>query len=232
MAEDPVVKLLIVFLTTPSSNFYLSKLLGQSTSPKLEPLAAGNISLGSQPVAGIPFDMSLSNVVITGLSSIQVAKSGGAPEISVSGSRVAFTAEHPNTEAPPPGVPSQLTLEGNFKASGAGTKLDGTFKVTVADLTIKGAFDATSSNGQASGVVVDFKSLDLNVPATTQNVKITLGLNSNFTAFINEILNTPDIIAQIMGAVKSELSSPTILSGLSQAATQGARSALADSPLG
>lgn len=231
MSEDPVVKLLIVFLTTPSSNFYLSKLIGQSTSPKLEPLAAGNIALGTQDIMGVGFDMSLSNVVITGLSSIQVAKSGGAPAISINGDMVSFTAEHPNTEAPPPGVPPLLTLTGDFLASAAGTNLQGTFEVTVADLTIDGVFRATSSNGQPSGVNVDFQSLALSVPATTDNVKITLGLNSSFTLFINKLLNSPAIISKIMTAVKGELNTPSILNGLSQAATQGARAALANSPL-
>lgn len=232
MTEDPVVILLIAFLTTPASDFYLSKLIGQSISPRLEPLQAGDIDLGSQRILGTRLDMSLRNVSLSGLSSIQIARSGAQTEITVEGNRVSFTALHPNTEAPPPGISPMLTLRGDFIASMAGTPLSGQFEVTLADLAVQGTFRVSCSDGQVSGVTVSFESLNLNLPATPSNVKITVSLASSFTPSLNKLLNSADIIGKIVDAIKAALTAPAILAALSAAATEGARATFAESPLG
>lgn len=233
MSEDPIIKLLIVFLTTPSSNFYIAKLIQQSKSPVLEPLQAANINLGSQNILGVSIALDLQNVNVAGLANIQIAESDGKPQIQVNGSDVKFTAEHPNTQAPPTGVPKRLTLQSNFIATPASSpKISGSATITVNEFSLEGEFSATSSDGSADKVNIDFKRLQIDAAASANNITIDLKLNSTFAPFINQILKQAGVLSRIIEGVQQTLNSANVLSSISQAATQAARTALADKLVG
>ena len=115
MSQDPVVSLIITFLTTPATDFYLPKMLAKSKDPSLEPYTTSSIDLGSQNIMGLNMKLALKNVGITGITNVQIKKIGGKPDIQVVGEQVTFTAVRPNTEAPPPGVPTVITFNSDFE---------------------------------------------------------------------------------------------------------------------
>jgi hypothetical protein len=227
MATNPFAQLLILYLTTPSSDFYLSKLVKNATNPTIEPFSTSNIDLGSQTILGVTMALSLQNVVIQGLSSVQVAIQGGQPEVTVNGNDVHFVAQTPNTQAPPPGIPSQLTLTGVLLVVPSGTpQFSGNLTVTNQATTVTGDFTATSQDGTAQTVNISFSSITLGAAATTSNMSIQLKMDNPLSSFINSLLNQPPILQKIVSAVEGEVSQASVLSALSAYATQAARSAL------
>ncbi|VAW70653.1 hypothetical protein MNBD_GAMMA09-3632 [hydrothermal vent metagenome] len=233
MSDDPLIELLILYLTTPSSNFYLSKLIQQSSSPVLEPLSIDNISLGNQSILGVKLSLKLQNAEVAGLSSIQIKETAGKPDIQVNGNRVTFEAQHPNTQSPPIGVPPILTINSGFIVTPeSGPEITGTIVITVNAFSIQGVFSAASSDGHADKVIIDFKSLDMNTQATPDNININLKIHSAFSSFINQILKQPPILEKIVDGIKNKLNAENVLSSISQQATKAARSALSSSRLG
>lgn len=228
MSSNPFVDLLILYLTTPSSEFYISKLIGGSTNPTLEPFTAQEADLGSQTIAGITMALSLQNLVVSGISNVQVQKNGGVPVITVNGSDVTFTAQAPNTEAPPPNVPSALTLTAIVNIVPSSTPaFSGNLTVTINQSTLVGNFTATSNDGTPQQVEIDFTQLNYTAAANTSNMSVSLVMSNPLAPFITSLLNQPAVLQKIIGAVQGELSQQGILQSLSQFATQAARQVLA-----
>ena len=228
MATDPIIQLLIQFLTKPQSDFYLSKVLMKMDDPKLEPFTFVNLDLGTQTILGLNFRFNLPVGSISGIPNLQIEKEGGVPRIIVDGNNVKFWAEHPNTEAPPPGVPDVLTMESDFVVTPEGEPPlpQGHIQVLVNDFKLIGDFEATSPDGKPENVVIAFNSFLVEAAATSDNIKIKLTLDSTFTPFINQILNSPAVLQRIVDGVKGKVNSPDILRSISEAGTQAARSAL------
>lgn len=227
MATNPFAQLLILYLTTPSSDFYLSKLVKNSQNPTVEPFNAGTISLGSQTILGVSMALSLQNVVIQGLSNVQVAVQDGQPEVTVNGDAVHFVAQTPNTQAPPPGVPSQIVLTGVLQVVPVGTDpFSGNLTVTINSTTVTGDFTATSTDGTPATVNITFTAVNLSAAATTTNMSVQLQMSNPLSTFINTVLNQPAILQKIVTAVQGQVNQPPVLSALSTYATQAARQAL------
>ena len=102
----------------------------------------------------------------------------------------------------------------------------GHIQVLVNDFKLIGDFEATSPDGKPENVVIAFNSFLVEAAATSDNIKIKLTLDSTFTPFINQILNSPAVLQRIVDGVKGKVNSPDILRSISEAGTQAARSAL------
>jgi hypothetical protein len=229
MSSNPFIDLLILYLTTPSSDFYLSKLIGGSKNPTLEPFTAAEVSLGTQTIAGISMALSLQNLIIQGISNVQVQKNNGVPVITVNGNNVSFAAQTPNTEAPPPNVPGALTLTALLNIVPSSTPpFSGYLTVTINQSTLLGNFTATSNDGTPQQVVVNFSQLTFNAAAAPSNMTVTLVMSNPLAPFINSILNQPAVLQKIISGVQGELSQANVLQALSQFATQAARTVLSE----
>ena len=235
MAQDPVVGLVVTFLTIPATDFYLPKLLAQSTDPNLEPYTSSSIDLGSHSVMGMNMAFSLKDATITGITNVQIKKNGGKPDIQIAGNQVTFTATRPNTEAPPAGVPTEITINSGFEVvvpapNSKSQTLTGSAVVTVKDADILGVFDATSEDGSPSKAVITFRSLEIDGPATPENINIIVQLDSAFEAFINQVGNSPQVLEKIANNINSQLRSISVLNALSKAGTDAARAAVKQMP--
>lgn len=223
-------QLLIIYLTTPPSDFYLSKIVRSSSNPTLEPFTASELSLGSQSVLGVSMALSLQNISIQGLSNVQIKKNNGKPVITVNGNDVNFVAEMPNTEAPPDNVPNQLTISAGLLVVPDGTpSFKGGLYITIKSSELTGNFTATSSDGTAGQVQVNYTSLAIGAVADKSNITITLTLDSadsQMSPFISSILNQNAILSRIVSGVADALNQPNILQAISQYSTIAARNVL------
>jgi hypothetical protein len=208
-------------LLTPSSDFYIANILHDPAGNALDPRTIDSLDLGTIDVQGIPIGVTIRNLLVKGMSDVQVAFDGdGNPEISVDGNTVNFHAILPNREA-----------NGELDVTISGTAMPpGTIALTIAairDLT--GIFDATEGSGGLSTVTVTFTGLTLDIDLAAGAMVIVVKLPTVFNDTINRVLNQPDTQAKFLAQVNDKLSSPDILSGLSQVATAQARAALGTS---
>ncbi|WP_346882203.1 hypothetical protein [uncultured Algibacter sp.] len=226
-SQDPIIPFLILYLTQPNSKFYISKLIAGSTKPQLEPFKDSSLDLGPQTILGETMNFSLKNLVVQGLSNVQVVKNGGKPEITVNGNNVTFTAKIPNTEAPPTNIPKVLTLVTSLNVTPKNTPaFGGNLTVTVKTANLIGSFDATSVDGTPQKAEISFDKLQISASASSSNINIDLEMNSPFTSFIESILSQEAIINRIMSGVNATVNQPNVLGALSNYATITAREAL------
>lgn len=227
MSSNPFNQLLIVFLTTPSSNFYLSKLILGSTNPTLEPFNISEIDLGKQNILGTNIAIALTKLHVTGISNIQVEKKGGKPVITINGNDVTFVAQTPNTEAPPKNIPKEIILKSDLNITSDGVPpIVGSITIQVKTSTITGDFTATSSDGTPKTVNVDFTKLGLSATSNNDNIAIKINLNSPFSSFITSIFNQSVIQQKIISAIGSQINQSSVLKAISKYSTEAARNAL------
>lgn len=223
--QDPIVTLLIIYLTTPQTDLYLPKLIGGSSSPRLDPLVLSDIDLGSQNVLGLSMGMRLTNVVVTGLSNCQIPKTDGTPQVEVNGNAVTFDAVLPNTEAPPPNIPTVVGINAGFALQlPGGTSTTGSVAVQVKTSTLHGCFTATSDDGTAEKANLAFSTLGLRAELGA-NIVTQVQMDTSFLAIINSVCNKPNIQQMMLDKINSALADPGHLQALSQQATAAARSA-------
>lgn len=226
-ANDQIIPILIKLLTEPASDFYLSKIITGSKNPTVEPFKTSSLNLGSQTIIGETMNFSLENIDIQGFSNIQVVKKGGKPEISVNGNEVTFTAVTPNTEAPPPNIPRELTLTTRIKITPQDTPaFGGNLTIKVKTATIIGKFATSSVDGTTQTAIINFNSLQVNTATNGSNIDIDLQMSSPFTSFIESILKQPVILNQIISGINSTINHSNVLNAISQYATTAARNAL------
>jgi hypothetical protein len=238
MAND-FAKLLITYLTKPKSDFYLSKLIKKIDNPKLEPYHAEELGLGTFNSPDMNFELKLANVNITGLSNIQIKKNANPPpnnvEIKISGSTVTFSADRPNTEAPPAGIPTELLFNGDLLLipldeaddDGEGPIDCGKVDVVIKNAEIVGTFDATSANDTIEQAQIVFSSLLLKDALAEGNIKITLNSKDIIAGIINGVINKPAAHKKLVEVINDKLKDPAVLKALNDGATSAARTALA-----
>ncbi len=224
---DPLVLWIVSALTTPTTDLYLWKMIQKSEDPTLEPYTAARLDLGSQEIVGVPSHFALTDAKVVGISNVEIPKPGGKPAVDVTGSTVKFTAERPNTESPPPGIPAKLRGTAGFEVTPQGDPpIEGTAAVTVDRANLAGIFDASSATGEVDDTVtLEFSSLALKAD-TGPNIKITIDLQSAFRSFINSVMNKPTIQNKILAALNQELRSRSVLDAASSAGTEAARAAV------
>jgi len=234
MNNDPIVQLLIVFLTTPQTDFYLPKLLQKSSNPTLEPYQSSSLNLGTASLIGTDTSIALSDLMIKGISNIQIEKHNGKPRIDVQGSKVTFYAQRPNTESPTPGLPVNMIIDANFSLTPAGQSAlpQGKIHIEIVQAEITGIFNVSSENGNADQAVTTFTSLTINAATNASNIIITITLDSFFKDMINQVFASDNVLAKLLAAINSKINTPDALAAVSQAGTQAARAALKNSPVG
>jgi hypothetical protein len=217
---------LIMFLTSPSSDFYVPKLIRQSKSPPLEPFTQARNDLGEHRIEGMQMSIVLTNLKARGLSNIEVKKEN----IHLSGDQVAFAAHHPNTEAPlPADVPAELKISTDISVTLQGTNepLPGSLDMTVKHFTLNGVFNATLERPNAWNTAVTiFTRLQLEAEANASNVQVVVNIDSAFASLINEALGQPNVVSMVLEKVNQDLNTPPVLSEVSAHGTTAARSAL------
>ena len=235
MADNPLIDMIENILLTPSSDFYVATILHDPAGNALDPRRIDSLDLGILDVQGIPIGIVIKNLLLKGMSNVQVAfGQDGNPKISVDGSTVTFHAILPNQQpgyTRPADVPPQVEANGDLDVTISGKAMPpGTISLTirkVRDLT--GVFDATEGAGGISTVEIKFTRLAFDLDLAGGAMTIQVKLKTVFNETINRILNQPDTQATILQKVNEKISSPDILSGLSDVATTQARRALSGS---
>lgn len=235
MASEATIKLLIIYLTKPQTAFYLSKIILKADSPRLEPYQAAGLDLGELEVAGLRVGVKLANINIQGMSNIQIKKEGVNPAISLNGSEVTFYADRPNTEAPPAGIPQLMIFDADlllFKASGE--PLDkGQLHVEIKNAELAGVFNATSADGKAATVNIEFTKLVLQKALDQPgNITAVLNIKSFIKQALNKIINKQSTLQKLVDGLNDKLQDPGILQAISKGATDAAREALRLFPAG
>jgi hypothetical protein len=221
-------QLLILYLTTPSSDFYIPKIIANTKDPTLEPYRLKQVSIGSVDVLGQSIGITLLQVDIRGISNVQIARSNGQPRIDVDGDTVTFHAVRPNREAPPANIPAELTIDAQLQLTVAGEKSP-TIPITciVRDATITGVFLATGDPAQAQTVNISFSSATVASPANADNIRFDLSrLESFLKPQIESYLKAERTLTDLINRVNGELAKPEILKAVSKSATDAVRSAL------
>ncbi|WP_263081075.1 hypothetical protein [Endozoicomonas sp. Mp262] len=221
-------QILIVYLTTPASDFYLSKMLAKSKDPSLEPFNASNVDAGSIDFYGQTIDVKLQDLSIAGLTNIQIEKKDGKPRIDINGDLVTFIANRPNTEAPPQGIPEKLIASGQLLIVAGGENsplVPVTITVNTGQLT--GTFSATGEPTQPDSVNIKFTNLTITTDATPENIVVDLSqLDSVFKPQIEELLKKPETLADLVGKLNDQVGTSSVLDAVSNAGTQAAQQAL------
>lgn len=230
--DNQLVALLENSLLTPASDFYIAKILHNPDGSALDPRSIQTLDLGMHEVEGISIGVVLKNVLVQGLSNVQVKfTSPTQPEISVEGNTVTFHAQQPDQQADyqrPSDVPNQILMKGELDITLAGqTMPPGTISVTVNTVgEILGIFEATEQvDGQPSTAVVTFTKFAVFPSVGGGNIVIQVDLNTVFKDTINYVLNQPDSLQKLIDQVNQELATPDVLAALSQSATDAARKA-------
>ncbi|MCY4045397.1 MAG: hypothetical protein OXE99_09975 [Cellvibrionales bacterium] len=221
-------QLLIIYLTTPASDFYLSKMLAKSTDPSLEPFTADTIDAGSFEFFGQSIDVSLTQLSIAGITNIQIEKNNGAPNIQVDGDQVTFVAERPNTEAPPANVPTDLVATGLLEITASGSESPAVpVTVTVKTGELTGVFNAIGDPMTPSSVAIDFTKLTLTTEATSSNIVVDLSqLDSVFKPQVDNLLKQPSTLASLVEKINEQINAQSVLTSVSGGATTAAQGAL------
>ncbi|WP_424101155.1 hypothetical protein [Moorena producens] len=221
-------QILILYLTMPASDFYLSKMLAKSTNPSLEPFKADKVDVASLSFFGQTIDIKLQDFSIAGLTNIQIEKENGQPKIEISGDTVTFVATLPNTEAPPAGVPTKLTAQGNLLmiAGGEASPLV-PITITVTSGQLQGTFTATGDPSQSNTVSITFTNLDITTEATSSNIVVDLSqLDSIFKPQVEELLQKPSTLEDLVKELNKQVNQQSVLAAVSSAGTQAAQDAL------
>lgn len=232
MADNPLIDMIENILLTPSSDFYIANILHDPSGNALDPRSIDSLDLGTIDIQGIPIGVTIKKLLLKGMSNAQVAfDAEGNPKIEVTGNTVTFHAVLPNAQqgyTRPADVPPQVEAHGELDVTIAGQAMPpGTISLTIGaikDLT--GVFEATEGSGGLSTLDITFTSLTLALDLPSGTMVIKVDLPTVFKDTINHVLNQPDIQASFLAQVNQKLSSPDILSGLSQVATTQARAAL------
>ena len=222
-------QILIVYLTTPASDFYLSKMLAKSKDPSLEPFKASDVNAGSLDFFGQTIGIRLTNLSIAGLTNIQIEKdSGGKANITINGEQVTFVADRPNTEAPPVGVPSKLTATGEIIIVAGGEDSPAVpVTITVNTGQLTGTFDATGDPTNPGSVNIQFTSLGISTEADASNIVVDLSkLDSVFKPQVEELLQKPSTLADLVEKLNDQVNASSVLAAVSTAGTQAAQQAL------
>lgn len=234
MASDnsQLIGFLENLLLTPSSDFYLPKVLHNPGQGGIDPLKAAAVDLGSAKIEGIQIDVSVKNLIVRGLSNIQAIFNDGKPEIQVVGDRVTFHAKLPNTQPGyirPSDVPDKIEMSGVLDVTLGGGKMPpGTISVTVRSIDdITGVFTATEqTSGDLGSAMVTFEKVTIAAEIGHGNFNIDVKLDTQFITVINDVLNKPKFYAAILDQLNTELAKPEVLNQLSQSATHAGRKAL------
>jgi hypothetical protein len=225
MTDNAFAELLVIYLTTPSTDFYLSKLLGNASNPRLEPLTIPYIDLGKKTIMGESLRFELKNLVVNGLSNVEVSKNNDVPKVIVNGNLVDFSAQLPNKEAPPAGISSSLTISAQLVITDD-SPMYGTITIVINSSALTGTFKATSSDGSVQKCEVVFSKFNVSADTGAGNFKITVNLNDPLSGFISAVLNQPGLVSQMVGSVNAQINQPPILKSLSDYATTAARTSL------
>jgi len=229
--DNPLIDMIENILLTPSSDFYIATILHDPNGGALDPRTIDSVDLGTISLEGVQIGIVIRNLVVRGLSNVQVAfDSEGNPEISVDGDSVTFHAVLPNQQAGytrPPDVPAVAAAHGDLDVTIAGQPMPpGTILLTISAVQdLKGVFTATEGAGGLSTVEITFTALSVGLDLAAGVMKITVDLATVFKETINHILNQPDMQASFLEKVNAQISSPDVLASLSQVATK-ARAAL------
>ncbi|MDJ0676706.1 MAG: hypothetical protein QNJ36_15230 [Calothrix sp. MO_167.B42] len=223
-------QILIVYLTVPASDFYLTKMLAKSTNPSLEPFKAGKVDVGSLSFFGQKINIKLQDFSIAGLTNIQIEKENGQPKVEISGDTVTFVATFPNTEASPANVPTKLTAQGNLLiiAGGEASPLV-PIKIMVNGGQLKGTFSATGNPKQIDSVNIKFTNLNMTTETNSSNIVMDLSqLDSMFKPQVEEILKKPSTLEDLVQNLNQQVNEQSVLAAVSSAGTQSAQQALKD----
>lgn len=225
---NQLANLLVLYLTTPATDFYVTKIIQKSSNPTLEPFNTNNIDLGSFSVMGSALSVSLESLSIRGLSNIQIAKENSKPKITINGDQITFYAVRPNTEAPPTGIPPNLIINTQIKITSDGDASPLVpIVITVLNGNLVGVFNASGDASIPDTVRIKFTIATVQADATPANITFDLSQLDSFTKpMIEGYLNQTSTLTMLIQKLNGELASQSVLNSLSQGATQAAQSTL------
>ncbi len=228
MSNNALTNLLVIYLTTPETDFYLSKMIGQNKD--LNPLKTSQeINIGTFEFFNQKITPILHGVNVKGLDNIQIAKKDGKPDVEVSGGTVSFTAVRPNTGYPPKGATASLVVSTTLVLDAGGNASPPVaIKINVANGNLLGTFETSGDPSTPSSVGIKFTSLSVAAETTPKNIVVDLSqLKSVFRQSAEAFLKKESTLKTLVEQLNKELTKPEILASVSQAGTKAAQSSLA-----
>lgn len=233
MSNNQFVDILLNMLLTPKSDFYISKLLYSADKKSLDPCVISSIDLGVTEVFGVQFAILVKDLEVKGLSDTQVRiDAQNKPDIVVVDNEVTFHAKQPNTQEGyqrPPDVPAQVEAVGSLHITVGGEVMPpGTFKVVIKSTDpIQGVFKVVEAvAGDIDSVNIVFSALSIHPATSNGNISVVADLQTSFIGVINDVLNSEKNLLALIADINEHVSTPQILSSISEKATQFARQAL------
>jgi hypothetical protein len=211
-------------LNTQGSSWYLPQLLCSLTDPTIEPLIETEILLPDFELSGLlgeATDVSLSNVIISGISNIFTDPN----DFHFLPSSLSFHAVLGELDPPPElecacdGVPEPPTnLKGNFSLVIKDEKLTGSMEIILEQPTFS---VAVNSEGETvESLVITIQSMGLSF-SDLKNFIIIFEIESVFKDIINKVLNRDSFKTMILEKINAALESN--LEAISDAVTRQAK---------
>lgn len=233
MSNNQFVDVLVNMLLTTKSDFYISKLLYSADNKSLDPCVISSIDLGVTEVFGVEFAILVKDLEVKGLSDTQVRiDAQNKPDIVVVDNEVTFHAKQPNTQEGyqrPPDVPAQVEAVGSLHITIGGEVMPpGTFKVVIKSTDpIQGVFKVVEAvAGDIDSVNIVFSALSIHPATSNGNISVVADLQTSFIGVINDVLNSEKNLLSLITYINGHVSTPEMLSNISDKATQFARQAL------
>lgn len=216
-ADNPVDAYLFdrtrLAVNNPQSAFYLPRVVLGSSSPVLEPLDAGTLSLGPLGMEQLQLSaVTLTGVTLQGLSNVQAP----AAQLQSVPQGLSATLEV-GVLSPPPTVvvnrngasttvaasPPPLRISGGVTIvlDAAGDTVSGSFTVTAAPAEVQLLMNASGTS--PADLQVEFASLALQV--ALPDLCVTLDLQSVLLQFINQVVNQDSVKQKILDSVNAQL---------------------------
>lgn len=233
MSDNPLVDVIENILLTPSSDFYIARILYNQDGSALDPRTVDSFTLSGIDVDGLTLDITVQQFSVRGLSNVEVQTlPNGLPDVTVDGDAVTFVAQLPNTNPQyqrPPDVPNTVQAGGTLQISIGGQPMPpGTIALTIDTVqSVSGTFAATEgTSGDLNTLSIDFTQVAIAPALSNGNMTVTVTLDTVFNEAINTVLNQPGNQQNLLDQLNQYVNRPDVLSQLSQIATQQARSAL------
>jgi hypothetical protein len=197
-------------LNSTGSALFLPQLLCQNQNPSLSPLHIDSIDLPTISAGPITLESGkVTDLNFTGLTNAQAPP--GA--IAISDQEVLqFTGTLGAWNPPPkvscaggiPAPPARGNATFNVTPKGFPKTLTGALAMTVNGMQVTGS--AKASGPDDSSLTIEIMSLALTASDLVSALKLSLDIQSDFKAIINNVINTPNVLSKVLDELNAELS--------------------------
>lgn len=221
-------KLFATGLSNPNSKAYIPGILANTKNPSLNPYKLDSLDVGKQSFEGITFDLSLSNLTISGIPNVTVNPALGG-SFKMTDLTIDLQAELGKLASPPPGAKT-LIFASDFSAKliGAGSDtLPGSLSVTISEAAL--IAEVVISGNQLVNIVTTINSMSAAVPSTavvTPKVTLSGSGSAFFEKLFEDFLQKPSTVQMILGQVNDQIKKASVRDSIGKEVTTLLQNAL------